>query len=182
MLSKSLHRSFFFCLLIACLSGCALSSALRPIPTSMEDFGPPRTMALQMQLIRSNETHMIESVIEISPTHLEFIATSVGVRLFTLHYDGHTITEGPGLGLPFGLPAQLIINDLTLILLDDPHLKKRLPHNWTIVEEGQKREIYQNKQLLLEYSKNVDAKGNGTINLKRNMPTYELNVDALTLQ
>ncbi|WP_169307404.1 DUF3261 domain-containing protein [Chitiniphilus eburneus] len=86
----------------------------------------------QQRLIitRNGETHALDAVVQSESGRLRIIGNALAVRLFTLDYDGTQVSEGPGVGLPAGLPPALIVNDLLAVHAPLPALRAALPEGW----------------------------------------------------
>ena len=130
---------------------------------------------MQTQIIQGGKSFALDLLVDVSPTQMQVVASTMGMRLFTLIYDGTTTKQGIGMGLPFGIAEQQIINDIILMIASDDALIKSLPNGYTLMRLNETRKLYLDDQLLVEYSKRTLGNGLTAVTLKRFAPEYELN-------
>ncbi|GLS06367.1 hypothetical protein GCM10007860_35560 [Chitiniphilus shinanonensis] len=121
------------------LTACA---AFAPALWRMPPAALGEHLAQQRLVIeRAGQVQALEVVLQSDATAVRLIGDALAVRLFTLDYDGARVVEGPGLGLPAGLPPALIVNDLLAVHAPLPALRAALPAGWQTDEAGGVRTV-----------------------------------------
>ena len=161
---------------IAILAGCVMDLSSQPVASNIQVIGKPRVLFMQTQLISGKDAYSMDLVADVSAEKLTIIGTSLGVRLFTLSYDGVTVTEGLGRGLPFYISNRLVVDDVMLVLTPIQSLKANLPADCSIFAETGLEKIYCRKRLTVSLRRQVASNGDITIALQRYDPDYELNI------
>ena len=169
------YRCFATALVITML-GCATRLSNEQMGVSIASLGAPRVLLMQTQLIRGSDSYTMDMIVEVTSKQLMVVGSALGVRVFTLSYDGKNIVNGPGLGLPFYISNQLIVDDLMLILSDSQAFDAKLPEGFTIIRGPGLRNIYEGDQLILSVTESKALNGNTDISLRRANPKYALNI------
>ena len=165
-----------FITLFLLVGGCASGFIYEPIVTNFAGLGKPRVMLFDAQIIRGKDSYSLEMIVDISNNKLTLVGSSFGFRIFTLSYDGVSVIEGPGVGLPFYISNRLIIDDVMLILISRDVLKNNLPRNCFLNINGVIENIYCKERLLASITELPSSNGNSVISLKRSELGYELNI------
>ena len=168
-------RCFATALVISML-GCATRLSNEQMGLSIASLGLPRVLLMQTQLIRGSDSYTMDMIVEVTPKQLIVVGSALGVRVFTLSYDGKNIVNGPGLGLPFYISNQLIVDDLMVILSESQSFDAKLPEGFTIIRGPGLRNIYEGDQLILSVTESKAINGNTDISLRRTNPKYALNI------
>ena len=129
IIDLSKRMSVFACSisLLYFLGGCASNFTGEPISLKLGGLGKPRVLMMQTQVIRGKDSYSMDMIVDVSKERLTVVGSSLGLRVFTLSYDGTRVAEGFGLGLPFYIPNRLVVDDVTLILTSREILKDSLP-------------------------------------------------------
>jgi len=163
-------------LMIFELAGCSVFPNDELISFPVQSFGSSRVIEVRLQIIRESHSQIIDTVVSIANNEFTIIGTAMNVRVFTLKYDGINIMQGSGIGLPFGINPNLIINDLILILSDKELIRANLPIEWRLIsDEPNTALLFKNDKLIVKYEKSLDSMGNNSVFLKRYSPSYEIN-------
>jgi hypothetical protein len=162
-------------LLICGLQACSIFPIYDLISFPVKSFGHPRVVDVRLQIIRAGQSKVIDAVVNVGNNELTVIGSAMNVRIFTLKYDGENIIQGSGVGLPFGMPPNLIINDLILIVSDKRLVKANLEKDWGLISGGDNSELlFKKDKLIVKYEKSLDSMGNNVVYLKRYSPEYEI--------
>ncbi len=164
-----------FCLL---LGACASWLALPLLKIQPAALGVDRTVEQRVSFSRGDESRSFDSVVEISSDRLNVIATAVGVRLFTLSYDGRTLTQGAGLAMPGGLPPEWVLNDLLYVYTPADVLQAALPDDWRVVDEDGVRRLLESGKLVIEIRYAGADRWNGRAELEQKRLGYRLRIDS----
>lgn len=157
--------------------GCASSFLGVPISSAkLDGLGEPRVLLMQTQIIRGNDSYSMDMIVELSKDQLTVIGSSLGVRIFTLAYDGDKVVEGIGLGLPIYFPSRLIIDDVKLIISSKDSLKSGLSADCSLASQGSVERIYCGGHLAASIKKIQLNSGTVEVALDRFNPNYQLNV------
>ena len=167
-------------LLAACmllLSGCAswIGPPLLQIPPAA--LGRERTLEQRVVFERQSERMSFESVLEIDAERLRMVATAMGLRLFSLDYDGHAIEQGAGLPMPRGLPPEWVVDDTLFVLAPTAALDAALPESWRLEDSGRQRRVFLGERLIVEVRRDSDDPDNGHAELIQHALGYRLSID-----
>lgn len=119
------------------LTACAsfwLSGGLPLLQIPPSALPHPATVEQRLVISWPGEQRSIEAVLDIDDTRMSLIGMAMGVRLFSLDYDGQHMTETQS--LPTGLPAERMINDLLLVYTPADTLQKALPSGWLVQQDN----------------------------------------------
>ena len=180
-MTKSNRLSRYFCsfmypILFFTLGACSTININEPLATNLQEIGRPRVLLMQTQIIHSADTYSMDLIVDISRGKLTIIGSSLGIRVFTLSYDGVNISEGLGKGLPFYISNSLVVDDVMLALTSHEALKANLPIDCSLVVDNGLEKIYCRDQLIASVSQNRGLDKNMTVSVKRSNPEYELNI------
>ena len=162
IIDLSKRMSVFACSisLLYFLGGCASNFTGQPISLKLDGLGKPRVLM----------------IVDVSKERLTVVGSSLGLRVFTLSYDGTRVAEGFGLGLPFYIPNRIVVDDVTLILTSKEILKDSLPAGCSLYIEDNLEKIYCGDQLVVSVKKIQLTNGNTEIFLNRSVPEYQLKI------
>ena len=158
------------------LGGCVSDFTGQPISLKLNGLGKPRVLMMQTQIIRGKDSYSIDMIVDVSKERLTVVGSSLGLRIFTLSYDGARVAEGFGLGLPFYIPNRLVVDDVKLILTSEEILKDSLPAGCSLYIEENIEKIYCGDQLVVSVKKIQLTNGNTEIFLNRSVPEYQLKI------
>lgn len=175
-LKKCLSLSLSLILVISFINGCATANLSYPLTTKLEGLGAPRVLLMQEHIIRGNDSYSMDMVVEVSNEKLTVVGSSLGFRIFTLSYDGVTVSEGTGKKLPFYISNRLVIDDVMLVLSSNEVLKDNLPDECSMTQDGDFKNIYCRGRLTVSIKKLESYNMSTVIFLKRTDPDYQLNI------
>jgi len=165
------------CLLfITILAGCAVGLKSQSVAPNLREIGGLRVLLMQTQLISGEDTYSMELIVDASTEKLTIIGSSLGIRLFTLSYDGVTVTEGLGRGLPFYISNRLVVDDVMLALASTQALKANLPADCSIFTDSNLEKIHCEGKLTVSVKRYLTPSGNAAVSIQRFHPNYELNI------
>jgi hypothetical protein len=168
--------------LVLLLSGCANWLALPLLKVAPAALGPARTVEQRVSFTRRDESRSFDSVVEISADRLDVVATAVGVRLFTLSYNGETLEEGAGLPMPGGLPPEWVINDLLYVFAPADALQSALPEGWLVLDAESSRQILKGGEPVIAVSYSGGDRWNGRALLEQKRLGYRLQIDSQVVE
>lgn len=145
------------------------------------ELGAGRTAEQRLQLVWRGEARTLESVLDVSADSLQFIGTAMGLRLFSLDYDGHRIEQGLGAGLPAALPPERIMNDMLLIYAPEKDLRAALPAGWRLEIQQNSRLLMHGDDPVIEVIYHAAAPWRGRTILRHLQFSYQLTVDSVNV-
>ncbi len=173
------------CILLACcmlFSGCANWFALPLLQIPPAALGPACMVEQRVSFTRGDEQRSFDAVLDLSAQRLDLVATAVGVRLFTLNYDGASIAQGPGLPMPGGLPPEWIVNDLLYVFAPVAALQAALPVGWQVIDAEGVRQILKAGEPVVEISYSGADHWSGQALLEQKRLGYRLQIDSHKLE
>lgn len=156
------------------LMGCQSHSNLLAFNMSPEELGAPRVLQMQTQILHGDNSYAMENIVDISKEKIQIIGTASGIRIFTIIYNGKEISSGPGIGMPFYFPINLITEDNLFVLASSAAIQSHLTANYALEGNASERKLLQSGKLLMSMERRQDAKGNSIITLYRTSPEYKL--------
>lgn len=166
------------------LNGCAFQSDLPLLKVAPAALGAEKSLQQRLTLSWKEQSHVLESIMDIQDGSIQVIALAMGLRVYSLQYDGQTLTPGPG-HLPAGLSETRILNDQLLIYLPAPALQQALPSGWRVQEsspsnEIKQRTLLQDGELVISIRYEAGAPWNGRSILTHNRHQYQLILDSVS--
>lgn len=130
------------------LAGCMPGPLIHPV--GPKALGRSVAARQQVTVHYRGHTRSLQVALRVVPDDLTLIGLSaMGQRLFTLGWDGHSITRKNGLEASRRLPAQRILADLELAYWPLPALRPALADNGMTLEQlGSTRTLWQRGKLL----------------------------------
>jgi hypothetical protein len=126
----------------ALLAGCGTSRGQLPLlQLSPADLGAPRTLEQRLSLTRGGQTRMIEAVVQCAPEKLTMVATTLGVRLYEVSYDGRHALMSEAQLPAASLPPAVVVNDYILLYAPAEPLRRALPPGYTLVADPRTRRL-----------------------------------------
>lgn len=169
-------------LALAALAGCAALLAPPLLRVPLADLGAPRTLEQRLTLTRHGRSVVLDGVADVSATRVQLIATTLGVRLYALDYDGRRVRAQPT-GLPDGgLPPVAALDDFLLLYAPAAALERALPEDCRLVATGDGRALYRGGRLLVSVAYDSADPANGRSRLHNAALDYDLVVDSAVVQ
>ncbi len=131
---------------------------------------------MQTQILYGDHSYAMENIVDISKESIQIIGTASGIRIFTIIYNGKEINSGPGIGMPFYFPINLITEDNLFALASIDTIKSHLTASYSLEGNADERKLLQSGKLVLSMERHQDGKGNSIITLYRASPEYKLNI------
>lgn len=145
---------------------------------SPAELGTGRTAEQRLQLVWRGDARTLESVLDVSKEQVQFIGSAMGLRLFSLDFDGHQLSQGAGAGLPAALPPERIINDILLIYAPEASVRAALPDGWQLKTQQNQRLLMHGDDPVIEVIYDAAAPWQGRTVLRHLQFSYQLTVDS----
>lgn len=149
-------------MMLLILTGCAstwLAGGLPLLQIPPSALPHPATLEQRLVISWPGDQRSIEAVLDINEQRMSLIGMAMGVRLFSMDYDGKQISETQS--LPSGMPAERMINDLLLIYTPVEQLQQALPTGWQVrSDSAEQRTILRDGKevIVIHYSNNIDQR------------------------
>lgn len=163
------------------LAGCA-AAAIPLLHVQPADFGDPRILEQRLQLVRHGRSLAFDAVAAVSPTHIQLVATTFGVRLYDVTYDGRTVIVGGRQSSVDHFPPIAAVDDFLLIFSPDRVLRAALPRDLRLESDTSGRKLYRGARLLAAITYSGPDPANGRSHLHNAALGYDLYVDSRVVQ
>ncbi|MBM3117126.1 DUF3261 domain-containing protein [Jeongeupia naejangsanensis] len=162
---------------VLALAGCAtlLSGGLSLLQLPPAAFGGEHVLEQRLTMRWPGETRTLDVVASIDVQRISLVGLGLGVRLFSLDYDGRTVTAVEN--VPMALPAERMLNDFLIVHAPLPALQAALPAGWQASENGRQRTVSHDGQnaIVVDYSNDDRLAGRAQLT---NLPLhYQLTID-----
>ncbi|WP_432722090.1 DUF3261 domain-containing protein [Jeongeupia wiesaeckerbachi] len=162
---------------VLALAGCAtlLSGGLSLLQLPPAAFGGERVLEQRLTMRWPGETRTLDVVASIDAQRISLVGLGLGVRLFSLDYDGHAVTTVEN--VPMALPSERMLNDFLIVHAPLPALQAALPSGWQASETARQRVVARDGQnvIVIDYSNDDRLAGRAQLS---NLPLhYQLTID-----
>lgn len=139
-----MHRATLIAMLAVCSASCANNppgqekapavSSWQLLPPST--LGAARQVNQRLHAAYGEREISLDCVVSVNAEHLTVIGlVPGGPRMFTIDYDGRTVSAQRSTGVPEALQPELLLNDLQLTLWPRSALQQALEHtSWAVAE------------------------------------------------
>jgi len=109
-----------------------------------------QTISVQQQLTveRAGATNDLLAALEVDPQRIKLVGLAMGMRVLSLEFDGRALTEWRHPMLPAQVRAADVLEDLQLTLWPAPEIARALPSGWTIEEQGLRRTLRRDGEMV----------------------------------
>jgi len=169
-------------LALAALAGCAALLAPPLLRVPLRELGEPRTLEQRLTLTRHGRSVVLDGVADVSAARVQLIATTLGVRLYALEYDGARV-RAQATGVPNGgLPPSAALDDFLMLYAPAAALERVLPDDLRLVATEGGRALYRGDRLLVSVTYESADPANGRSRLRNAALDYDLVVDSAVVQ
>lgn len=176
-----LERAAGALLLALALGGCATKETG---PARLGLKLPPaalgRSISVQQHLTvqRGGSTNDLDVALEVDPAHVSVVGLAFGQRVLSLDYDGRELKEWRHPMLPSQVRAADVLEDLQLTLWPVADIAKVLPKGWQIEEQGLRRTLRLDGQVVATIDYSGATRWQGTAVLDNQRYKYKLTVES----
>ena len=181
-----LARATWRALLLASMAGHLLSCvATSPAPARLGLRLAPATLgttlSLQQHLSVEREGRLdaLDTAVEIDAERLDLVGLTMGQRMLTLHFDGHSLQLWRHPLVPAQLRGEDILEDLQLTLWPVDVIEKALPHDWSIKETEQRRVLSLRGEPLMVIDYTGEPRWSGKIELTNLRYQYRITIQSV---
>jgi hypothetical protein len=163
------------------LAGCASKQAgparlgLRLPPAAL---GQSISVQQHLTVKRGASTNDLDVALEVDPAHVNVVGLAFGQRVLSLQYDGRELTEWRHAMLPSQVRAADVLEDLQLTLWPVEEIARALPPGWRIEEEGLRRTLRLDGQVVATIVYSGTPRWKGTAVLDNLRYQYRLTVES----
>lgn len=177
-------------LLVVVLAGCVSTQTLTPVDNEGWPLLPPATLGQSKQVTQvlrgdyGDSSFSLRSVVTVDAQQLTVVGlTSMGMRAFTVKYDGQHLSEERVPQVPEALQARQLLNDLQLAFWPLPALQQAWQSAGGQVSEPYPgtRRLQRNGELVAEVHVAEDA-WHGRVWLRHFDYPYSLYIETIPLE
>lgn len=134
------------------------------------------------QQFTQNQPSEFEAMIAANRKGMKIALMAMGMKVWSIDYDGMVITEERGEQVPDALQAQYLMRDIALVYWPSASLKTQLK-DWTLVENGSSRQIFSpgsaTPAVTVTYQKGTQAQSaQGSVTLENHLHHYRLSIQS----
>lgn len=165
------------------LSSCV---AVPPEPARLGLKLAPATLgaslSLQQHLSIERQGHIdeLDAALEVDEQKLDLVGLAFGQRVFTLRYDGHQLEVWRHPLLPAELRGEDVLEDLQMTLWPIDALRRALPLEWRIEENGRRRTVLMDDAPVLTIDYDSEPRWSGKIVLANLRYQYRLTIQSVS--
>jgi len=161
------------------IGGCATKTegparlGLRLAPSALGE-----TISVQQHLTvqRAGNTNDLDAALEVDANKVSLVGLALGMRVLSLEYDGRELTEWRHAMLPAQVRAADVLEDVQLTLWPVAEIARVLPAGWTISEEGLRRTLKLNGEVVATIQYSGLPRWQGTAVLDNQRYQYKLTI------
>lgn len=128
---------------------------------------------------RDGRINDLDAALEVDPEQLQLVGLAFGQRVLSLSYDGKELTSWRHVMLPSQVRAEDVLEDLQLTLWPKDAIAKELPAGWTIEDEGLRRTLYMNGEVVTVINYSTMPRWTGTVVLQNMRYQYRLTIQSV---
>jgi hypothetical protein len=167
------------------VSGCAIlrgrlpQEPYQPRPLAAP-AGPAVTATQEVSGEWNGRTRTLLCALELDETHLAVAGlATTGLNLFTLEYDGETLSVHKSELIPQELDPRAVVADLQLAFWPAPALRDALGDDWQLQVTSRNRRLYRGGRLAVLVSYGDSDPWAGTVRLQDLQLGYQITVKTL---
>lgn len=168
------------CALLA-LAGCATPPA-GPVRLGLRlppaELGATISVQQHLTVVRYGATNDLDVALEVDPAHVGLVGLAFGQRVLTLDFDGRDLKEWRHPMLPAQVRAADVLEDLQLTLWPVDAVARALPTGWTIGEQGLRRVLRRDGEVVATITYAGAPRWQGTTVLDNLRYHYRLTIES----
>jgi hypothetical protein len=163
------------------LAGCASKETgparlgLRLAPAAL---GESISVQQHLTVKRGASTNDLDVALEVDPAHVNVVGLAFGQRVLSLEYDGRELKEWRHPMLPAQVRAADVLEDLQLTLWPVADIARALPAGWQIEEQGLRRTLRLDGQVVATIDYSGMPRWQGTAVLDNVRYKYRLTIES----
>jgi hypothetical protein len=172
-------RSMMVWLALAGAACTSVASGAEPPPRPTLALAPAalgRSLVLdqRVRVELPDRSVSLDAVVQVGPDSVTVVALSMGERVLTIVYDGHTVKEQRAPKLPVEVHGADILSDMQTALWPEVAVRTALPEGWTLVDAASSRVLSYHGRAMLSISYAVVPHWAGEITVRSERPRYTL--------
>lgn len=170
-----------FALSVTALAGCAHAPegparlGLRLPPAAL---GATISVQQHLTVERPGGNNDLDVALEIDPAHVKLVGLAFGQRVLSLDYDGSNLNEWRHPMLPAQVRGADVLEDLQLTLWPADAIARALPDGWRIEEQGLRRVLRRDGQIVATITYAGAPRWLGTATLDNVRYHYRLTIES----
>lgn len=169
--------------LLATLGACASSQKTPPqarlgLMLAPAALGGSFNVQQHLKVERNGKIDELDAALEVEPDHLELVGLAFGQRVLSLSYDGKQLKSWRHVMLPAQVRAEDVLEDMQLCLWPLDAVAAALPAGWRIEEQGLRRKLYLNEDLMTTIDYTGLPRWSGTVTLNNLRFSYRLTIQS----
>ncbi len=178
-----LMRPWALISLLLLVGGCATKQAPQQarlgLKLSPATLGASIARQQHLKVERDGRIDDLDAALEVDPEHLQLVGLAFGQRVLSLSYDGKKLTSWRHVMLPSQVRAEDVLEDLQLTLWPKEAIAKELPAGWTIEDDGLRRILYLNGDVVTVIDYSTMPRWGGTVVLQNMRYQYRLTIQSV---
>lgn len=136
------------------------------------------TISVQQHLTvqRVGNTNDLDAALEVDAHKVSLVGLALGMRVLSLEYDGKNLTEWRHAMLPAQVRAADVLEDVQLTLWPVAEIARALPAGWTVEEQGLRRTLRLNGEVVATIVYSGMPRWQGTAVLDNRRYQYKLTI------
>lgn len=179
----SLMRHCTLLFLVLLLGACATQPAPPQARLGMKltpaSLGTSIARQQHLKVERNGRIDDLDAALEVDPENLQLVGLAFGQRVLSLNYDGKDLTSWRHVMLPAQVRAEDVLEDLQLTLWPKDAIENELPAGWSIEDEGLRRSLYMNGNLVTVIDYSTMPRWSGTVVLQNMRYQYRLTIQSV---
>jgi hypothetical protein len=139
------------------------------------------SIALQQHLTveRDGKTNELDAALEVDDKQLQLVGLAFGQRVLSLNYDGKQLTSWRHFMLPKQVRPEDILEDIQLTLWPLESIRKALPPDWRVEDDGLQRTLYKENTVVCRITYSNMPRWSSTVKLDNLRYHYSLIIQSL---
>jgi hypothetical protein len=168
------------------LAGCATAPQPQPARLGLKlapaALGASISLQQHLRVERAGRIDELDAALEVDGERLELVGLAFGQRVLSLTYDGNELTSWRHAMLPSQVQSEDVLEDLQLTLWPVDAIAAALPAGWRIAEQGLRRTLYLDEQVMTTISYSAQPRWSGTVVLDNLRYGYRLTIQTAALE
>lgn len=141
------------------------------------------TVSLSQRLVFSHEAdpggpRSLEALLEVDSAQVRLAGFALGQRILTLRWDGATLDEERGQGLPAQFQSAPVLRDVQLVYWPASAVRAALPPGWTLEDGPGQRTLSKNGREWVTVHYDGEPRWEGRTQLTNLSEHYQLTIES----